>query len=279
MKIVTSSSFDFRKWHQWVALCFFICGFPVAVFAQETQPSINIKIATTFWPPYMDPDLPNNGIISEVVHSTFRRAGVEAGVVFAPWQRSQTAMLSSDKYDASFPVYATRQRLTECHLSGVIGASPIGFAQRKDKPITWNKLEDLKGTHIGTVIGYSNTDSFDQLVAEGTIEVSTVPLDLINLRRLIFARIDLAVMDKYVFRYLLKNSPELTRSGKALGFNSKIMKRQNLYVCFPKHEAGRKLRDSFNAALDPSDINRVIENGLSSLRLDDKKWSQSQPSK
>jgi polar amino acid transport system substrate-binding protein len=250
-----------------------LCASLLFLPAKAADQSI-LKLATSYWPPYTGEDLPGGGISTSVVRAVFARAGYEISVTVQPWQRSQTALLNDDRFIATFPVYDTTQRKAECHLSRRIGTGPIGFAERRDNPISWQKLEDLRGVRIGTVMGYTNTDKFDAMAEAGVLDVSAVPDDLMNLRRLVFNRIDLAAMDKYVMRYMVLNTKELKPHRLDLQMNQSFMRDQTFHICFPKTEAGEDLKAIFDAALNPDEVKRVIEESLRALSLDDASWEK-----
>ena len=100
---------------------------------------------------------------------------------------------------AYYPSYHYR------HVEGFIASEPIGFGplglvENTAAPITWTSLDDLgeQKLKIGTVLGYANTDDFDEKASTGWIEVIPAADDLTSLRKLLRQRIDAAVIDKLV---------------------------------------------------------------------------------
>lgn len=222
----------------------------IAVVAQDAQPGPLVRMTATEWPPYVGPNLPENGASIAAIRDTFERAGIRFEPEFAAWQRSLTTALENTNFNATGPVYYAKAREKICHFSAAIGQSTLGFVQRKDTPIVWKTLEDLTGVSIGAVSGYVNSPEFDRLAAEQILDVSTVYNDALNLRRVAFGRIDLAVIDGDVMRYLMANEPRLRAYRGLLEMNPRPLNLHDMFICFQKTPEGAALRDMFNAHFD-----------------------------
>lgn len=230
-----------------------MCVVPAAVAEEKV-----VKLAGTDWPPYMNSKADNQGIIIEISRRAFSRAGYKLEVSFSAWQRSLLSAYTLARFDGIAAIYKTEDREKRCSYTRPLFSSPIGFVERKDSPAKWEKLEDLGHLHIGTVMGYHNTKEFDRLAEEGTLHISAVYEDKLNLKRLIFGRIDLAVMDPFVMQYLLKTNPELSPYSQILAMNAKILTKKKLYLCFVKNERSEELVQAFNAAFDEEEVEQII---------------------
>jgi polar amino acid transport system substrate-binding protein len=108
------------------------------------------------------------------------------------------------------------------------------------------------------VTGYVNTAEFDQAVADGRLKVSDVAEDRQNLFKLLAKRVDLTVIDKNVFRYIVQTQEKLKVNSEKLGFSKKLLENKNLYICFRKGDEGEKFRKLFNEGLLKIDVKKIM---------------------
>jgi polar amino acid transport system substrate-binding protein len=220
----------------------------------------SVVVATLNWPPYVSEDLPKGGATAEVVRQAFASADTEIDIRTLPWKRAISMARDTDEVVAYFPGYHCR------HVEGFvpsdpIGDGPLGFVEHVDAPIAWERVDDLgeQKLRIGTVLGYANTDEFDEKAGTGWIRTIPAADDVTNLRKLSLQRIDAAVIDKLVLAYLLATEPSLEGLEPVLRFNPRPLEYKTLYLCFNDDEAGRALRDNFNAGLAQLDVSAVVE--------------------
>jgi len=242
--------------------CFMIAMLVLGTGAWAQQ---TVKLTSLEWPPFSGKDLPEQGASVAVARAAFQAMGYKLDVQFLPWERAVYLAKNDAGVAGYFPEYYSDDNAKDFHYSDPAGSSPIGFAQRVDNPVAWDKLDDLKGVTIGTVSGYINTDEFDAMAADKQLKVVPVADDLSNLRILAqhSDRIALAVIDRNVFRYLLKTTPELRGAQKTLAFNAKILADKKLYVCFKNSADGAKLADIFNQGLKKIDADKILAQYLS----------------
>ncbi|QMU58835.1 MAG: transporter substrate-binding domain-containing protein [Boseongicola sp.] len=220
----------------------------------------NLTVATLEWPPYTSEILPKGGATTEVVRQAFAAVDADIDVAILPWKRAISTARDDEEVVAYFPGYHCR------HVEGFvasdpIGNGPLGFAQNTSAPVVWNSIDDIgeQKLKVGTVLGYSNTDEFDEKAGTGWIRAITAPDDLTNLRKLARQRIDVAVIDKLVLSYLLATEPTLKDVAEEFEFNERPLEDKTLYVCFSVSENGEALRDKFNSGLASIDANAVVE--------------------
>jgi len=239
-----------------VPLILLVSGFS----ASQAAANDGVTVSTLEWPPYTSPELPLGGAVTDIVVRAFENIGVEANVLTLPWQRAISTASESDDVVAYFPGYHCR------HMEGFVASEPIGFGplglvENTDAPITWSTVDDLGEQEflIGTVLGYANTDEFDQKAGTGWINVAPASDDLTNLRRLLRQRIDAAVIDRLVLAYLLATEPSLADGRERLVFDERPLSENTLFLCFNDDEAGRALRDRFNEGLAGIEVEQSID--------------------
>ena len=129
----------------------------------------------------------------------------------------------------------------------------------------WKTLDDLKGLRIGVVDGFVNTAEFDAMVASGELNVDSSMEDITNIKKLALGRLDLAVIDKRVFNFLMQSEPSLREFKDKVVFNDKLLELKGLYVCFLRTEKGRRLVKIFNEGLGKVDWQSVQEEYFQSI--------------
>ena len=245
-------------------ICFFILLYPCLLQAspevQSQSVSIykakevvkagkTVRLATLEWPPYTGSSLPDLGATSQVVRKAFELAGYSVQIDVIPWNEA-ISKAKSGEYDGYFPVYFSRGIEQNFIFSKTVGTSPLGFADRKNYPIHWRRIDELTPFTIGVVAGYTNTEMLDQWIAEERLKSLAAPDDTANIDNLFSGKIDLAVIDPYVMQYLLslrdKQHPKIS---DAIEFNSILLDVKRLFVCFRKSERGQSLKEAFDAGL------------------------------
>lgn len=212
----------------------------------------HVVLSSLEWPPYTSGNLPGNGASGHVVTAAFRAAGVSTDLGFYPWKRA-VRMAEKGRAAAYFPEYFSPRLATNFIFSEKMGTSPLGFIEPANNRVNWDSLSDLKGLRIGVVDGYVNTPEFDNMVALKELTVDPGVDDMMNIKKLALGRLDLAVMDRNVFEYLMKTAPCLAPFKDKIVFNKKLLGIRGLYVCFPRSDGGRKLLRLFNRGLSKID--------------------------
>ena len=161
-----------------------------------------VVLTSLEWPPYCSASLPGGGITTRVVRAAFQEAGYRVEVRFLPWQRAVEQARENPGVAAVFPEYGSGRPDIDFLTSDVIGLSTLGLVEVVDRPVDWRTLDDLSRYRLGTVKGYLNTDAFDRMAVRGAFEIDSSVSDLLNLRKVMVGRVDLAVADVNVFRYL-----------------------------------------------------------------------------
>lgn len=214
----------------WLALLAIFAG-PLALAApSDTRPVV--RLAASAWPPFADEALPAQGSSTAILRQALARAGYRLEVVWLPWTRAvRDGVNAQTGLDGYFPEYATADTRRRCQLSAPIGSSVLGLAHRKDYPLQWRTIADLQPLRVGVVNGYANSDAFDDAVRRGQLHVDVASDDISNVRKLLRARIDVAVIDYAVMRYLLTH-PSLRTHADQVAFHPRELAEQAVRVCF-----------------------------------------------
>jgi len=172
-------------------------------------------------------------------------------------------------YSGYFPAYYTQERAQECYFSQPIGSAKVGLAYLKSAPLQFDSVDDLvaqsKNT-IGVVYGYSNGAEFDALVKQGRLKTENSVSDGLNLRKLLIGRVQAAVVDELVLRYLLKTDPLLINYANQIAFHPHPLADLKLYVCFQMSPQGMEIKNAFDRALQEINLHKFEEEYFAKLQ-------------
>jgi polar amino acid transport system substrate-binding protein len=157
-----------------------------------------LSLASTDYPPYYGKGLKNHGPISEITLAAYRKVDWEVKITFLPWARAMKEAKTGG-YDGISGIWYRKDREAWFVFSDPIYPNIVGFYKRKGKRITFTNYEDLSPYRIGVVRGYTNPPAFEK----ADLQKQEVTTDEQNLRKLVKHRIDLALIDKEVARYII----------------------------------------------------------------------------
>jgi polar amino acid transport system substrate-binding protein len=228
--------------------------------------SEQVSFSSLEWPPYTSSVLPGRGATGSIVQQILKAADINFQFLFFPWNRAVRSA-SAGATVGYFPEYYSFEVNREFLYSDQIGESPLGFALPAGKTVEWESLRDLKGLRIGVVDGYLNTEEFDTLAESGVLTVDAGMDDLTNLRKLALGRLDLVVIDRNVFDFLMKTETVLTSEKGKLVFADKLLAQRGLYICLARRDGAVELLEKINKAIGTMDW-RSIQFGYLSRVLD-----------
>lgn len=176
----------------WVLMSLATCG--------AASPS-TIKLTSGTWAPYLE-DTPSRGIIGHIIDEAFAEENVTVHWGFFPWARSYR-LAQKGLWDGSAAWACTPERAPFFYFSDPIIPVRLAFFHRRDEPIDWTTLDDLRGLRIGLSRDYYYGDAINEAIADGILEPDMARSDVINFRKLLAGRIDLFPIDVAVGRRLL----------------------------------------------------------------------------
>ena len=230
--------------------------------------SERVFLTSLEWPPYSGEKLPQGGASVVIAKKAFEVMGYELVVDFYPWSRAvYSAKNPTSKYIGYLPEYYSESINKDFYFSDVIGSGPLGFVERKQNPVVWHKLEDLRSYTIGVVRDYVNTQAFDSAVAEGEQKVEAVTSDSQNILKVAGGRLPLAIVDHYVFDYLSTTDKSLSLFKHQLQVNSRLLEDKKLFVCFKRNKQGRELLRIFNQGLAQLDVDQMMKDYFQQIGL------------
>lgn len=228
--------------------------------ASDASPVV-LRLANGEWPPYTGQHLPAHGCDSQVVTEVFAQEGIRVEYQFLPWARGQL-LSQNGKVDGTLEWADTPEhRLTHFLSKEPLSRQQWVFFHRKDKPVSWERLDDLHHRSIGLTIGYAYSNAFTDLHKQRPAMFHEAAGDLLNFKKLLTGRIDLFPMERAVGRHLIANNlsaeeqAELTANPKPLAeFSPHLLLSRTL----PDNERRMQLFDQGLQRLKASDRYREI---------------------
>ena len=176
------------------------------------------------WPPFLDPDHPQQGVAITIAREALKTQGHDLEFTFVPWARALDGVKTGD-FDVLIGTWWTQERTEFLMYSEPYLTNQIKFIKRKGDPFEFEGLDSLAGKTVGTVRGYgygddfANTDSFTRSPAARLIT---------NVRKVANDRLDLALEDELVARSLIaKEDPALIEK---VEFTENALSSEGLHV-------------------------------------------------
>ena len=240
---------------------FFVLILTIAISISSSQAlsasSKVVRLTTFEAPPFMSETLPEQGAAIYALRQILKKAGYTLDISFAPFLRARSLSLQKPDMSGFFPV-TTVNLTSDFTISNTLYSSNWVFAQRKDKPISWNKPEDLAAFKIGNVKGYDLAEMLTTVDKQKGLKIDESPSDELNLLKLANSRTDLALVDATMFEYLMKSSAKLRPYESRLQLNSKIIHLDEYGIAFKKTALGQEHRKLFNNQLNRDEFTRLV---------------------
>jgi polar amino acid transport system substrate-binding protein len=230
----------------------------VALSTGTYAQSKTVTLTSLEWPPYTSESLAQLGASSAVATAAFKAMGYDLKIEFYPWNRAVLYAKTDPKYIGYFPEYYSKENEADFLYSAPMGTGPLGFVERKDSPVKWQSLNDLKPLTIGVVNGYINTAEFDEMVSAKKLKVDGVVDDNTNVVKVANKRIPLAVIDPNVLNYLVYHDKVIIPYRDVVQFNAKTLELKSLYVCFKKGAEGQKWAAIYNEGLKKINVDKIM---------------------
>ncbi|ASJ96627.1 substrate-binding periplasmic protein [Shewanella marisflavi] len=215
-----------------------------------------LKLSSLNWPPYSGPTLPEGGACVVIARAALAAMGHDLVVDYFPWSRTVRVVSRDDSgYQGYFPEYY--HPTDKFIFSEAMGESPLGILEQSHHPITWSRLQDLNAYTLGVVRDYVNTQALDEMIAIGIQPVELVSSDEHNIRKVATGRVQGAVMDRYVYQYLIQQ-PHLSELKTRLQFNKQLLESKALYIAFRNTPEGRRWRALYNEGLARIEVEQLL---------------------
>lgn len=215
------------------------------------------RLTSLHWPPYSGSEVDHGGAGIAALRRVLASMGDSLEVEFLPWSRAQRKAAKNNDIVGYYPAWPS-----EVHdgffASEVVFHSPVGFAELRDAPIAWQKLDDLVGKRIAVVSTYTYPDDFQQLINSGKLEIVQAQSDAAALRMLARQRVDAVAIDRFVMAHLLANDPSLEPSAEQIQFHERELVRYELVIAMRDTPSNHVRADRLQAALRKNDAQAIV---------------------
>jgi ABC-type amino acid transport substrate-binding protein len=198
-----------------IAVALLVAPFAGAADKPAARPVV--RLATLDWEPYIGTHMPDQGYCAALIRAAYAEQGVEVKIEFYPWARA-LHLARTGAVDGLMPEYFNPSREAEFVYSAAFPGGPLVLYKRRDDAVAFSAdpathqdqaLRALKGKRFGVVRGYLNTPVFD---AAAYLTKEEANDDATNLRKLVYGRIDFAVIDRRVAEHLIRTQyPDYAR--------------------------------------------------------------------
>lgn len=206
-----------------------------------TRPAL--LIVTDEWAPYVY--LENGelkGFDYEVMTAVILKMGYEIDFRVIPWKRC-IFMIEEGEADAILDVSRTEKReKTMLFPDQEISESASVLFHQRGKQYSFEKLEDLHGLTVGTILGYAYSNEF--LQADFFTREPVKNLEQ-NFNKLLYGRIDMVLSNKHVG---LHTSRKMGIAEK-IDYIPKTVSGGNNYLAFSKKPGHEQLVKEFSSQL------------------------------
>jgi ABC-type amino acid transport substrate-binding protein len=170
-----------------------------------------VHLSSLEWEPYIGTKMPDQGYVSALIRAAFADQGMKVEIGIFPWARA-LHLARTGAVDGLTPEYFNTSREPEFKFSDPFPGGPLVLYKRRGDAIAFSAdpaknqdsaLRALKAKRFGVVRGYLNTPVFD---AASYLIKEEASDDATNLRKLVYGRIDLAVIDRRVAEHLIRTS-------------------------------------------------------------------------
>ncbi|UOF02200.1 substrate-binding periplasmic protein [Bdellovibrio reynosensis] len=206
--------------------------------------------------PWMAEKLPDGGAIFYALKKVLEKKDYNLKVIFAPsWIRAKMDAVKKSEIDAYFPI-RTIEHEDVFMFTDVMFESPWSIAERKDHPILFRDLQDLKRYTAGNVQGVELRPGIEDLVKQG-LKVETTSSQENNLLKLATGRVDFIFIDKGVYRFTLAMEPSLKQYRDKLQLNAKPIVVEKYKLALKKKNVPKEFVAFFNSTHD--EFNKHLE--------------------
>ncbi|MFC4864604.1 substrate-binding periplasmic protein [Pseudomonas sp. MAHUQ-62] len=207
-----------------------------------------LRLTNGEWAPYLGAKLPHQGVASRIVEEAFALEGVKVRWEFYPWARSMHLAERGERAGTAVWLRSP-EREQRFFISDPVVESSYYLFHRKDRPIDWKQIANLKDVRLGGAIGYDYGTTFQQAERSGQIQVKRLSGEEQGLRMVLAGRLDAFPMDKVV-AFALLNDRFSSTDRKQMSFHPLPLRSDSLHLMLSREVPGNaELIVRFNQGL------------------------------
>lgn len=144
--------------------------------SSPSHPPRPVAIASGSWPPFVGPDLPDDGPIARVITETLLSEGYAPTISFSSWPLALDQTRRAEVF-GSFPFVGSDERHEDYYLSDpILEFEYVLFysARRSPSPPPVETADDLRDMRVGRIAGYDVWTELDDAVDEFVMFESSI---------------------------------------------------------------------------------------------------------
>lgn len=166
----------------------------------------NISLVTHESPPYSGISSTDTGILNDFVKKAFNVAGYDVRIEIFPWKRALESV-KKGRYDGLFGCWYREERLEWFVYSEPLVSNRLIFVQRSSDNISFNgNYSQIVDLGVGYIRGYSLPPGLQDITKVLKMEYVTSYIQ--NLDKLRLKRVDLVIIDRYLFRHIINENQD-----------------------------------------------------------------------
>lgn len=221
-----------------------------------------IHLIANTWPPYVDQNLPGQGMVIELVTHIYERAGYEPSVSIETWPRVMEGVRVG-LYDAVATIWYSEAREKDFRYSKPYLVNTLKIVKLKSLTGDYFELAHLEGKRLGVVPEYAYGVDFDSIPGLELVSENRLIHNLLNLLN---GKVDFVIGDERVIA--MQMSAYLNRDKDKFEMLDIELPGRSMYVGVGREDSqGEQRIKDFNAALRKS-----LNDGSYKAIVD--KWNQ-----
>jgi polar amino acid transport system substrate-binding protein len=207
-----------------------------------------VLVSSGSWAPFVGPDLPDGGPVTELVTEVLRRQGYTPQVDYTSWSFAERQAVTGDTIGV-FPLVSSESRRRDMVLSDpLVDFQYVLFYSRAAGTPVVTTAEDLATLRVGRIAGYEYWTELEDAVPE-FVEYGT---SLEGFRALAAGEIDL-LPEGLLSGQAVLAAPELAWDAQGFGYldggDPLVQSTQGLHFMMPRSSQAAALMRDFNAGL------------------------------
>lgn len=166
----------------------------------------SLTLVVDNYPPYIDEQLPGQGLLTELVVAAFQSQGITTRLQFKPWQHIRKAATAPQH--ASFLWFKEQELEQDWLFSDPVVQLRQVLISQASQALQPERLDQLRPYRIGVTQGYYYGPQFEALKPE--FRLTTAVSDYQSLLLLVQGHVDFILMDPIVAHQLSQSFPQQT---------------------------------------------------------------------
>lgn len=202
------------------------------IFSLSAYAAERVHLVADNFPPYIDQNTNNKGIITEVVRTAFLKQNIETHLEILSWSDSENQVAKNNKF--SFMWTKNVERMQHWIFSDPIYYAKQIIIAKRTSDFYWKRLDELRNYKLGVTKGHNYGERFNDYKNHLTLIESVS--DFISIKRLSENQFDGAVIEKLMGHFLLSYYNDNIQS-KIEFINTPVLDTEPSYLVCSKFNA------------------------------------------